>query len=141
MFLKKYIKDKFVFFSDLIPETEHFFTTRNGGFKENAKTYCDYLGIKRTDLVHPKQIHSANIKVAEINSTDYYGYDSIILTNKKQAVYLNFADCTPIILYDKNLNIGAVVHAGWRGTVERILIKTVEELTKSYRRMLLCCRG
>ena len=36
------------------------------------------------------------------------------------AIFLNFADCTPVILYDKKQNIGAIAHAGWRGTAQKL---------------------
>ena len=46
----------------------------------------------------------------------------------KISIFLNFADCTPIILYDKKQNIGAIAHAGWRGTVQKIAPLTVEKM-------------
>ena len=41
---------------------------------------------------------------------------------------MNFADCVPIILYSKLDNIGAIIHAGWKGTALEITKKTVEKL-------------
>ena len=42
------------------------------------------------------------------------------------------ADCVPIAIIDtKNKAIGAV-HAGWRGTYEKIAQKTIEEMSKNY---------
>ena len=42
------------------------------------------------------------------------------------------ADCVPIAIIDKkNKAIGAV-HAGWRGTYEKIAQKTIEEMSKKY---------
>ena len=70
----------------------------------------------------------------EDNVSDYPDTDSLILNNHNQAIYLRFADCTPVIIYDKKANIGAIAHAGWRGTVEGIVPKTVNkmrELTNS----------
>ena len=42
---------------------------------------------------------------------------------------MNFADCTPILLYDNKKNIGAIAHGGWRGTVKMIAQKTVQKMT------------
>jgi len=49
-----------------------------------------------------------------------------------QAVFLNFADCTPVILFDKKNNIAALVHAGWRGTAQSIVPKTLKVMVEKY---------
>jgi len=60
------------------------------------------------------------VQKVNIEQSDYPDTDGLIIDNKKQAIYLNFADCTPVILYDKKHNIGAIFHAGWKGTVSQI---------------------
>jgi YfiH family protein len=47
-------------------------------------------------------------------------------------VFLNFADCTPLIFYDEKQNIGAVAHAGWRGTVAKIGVLTAEKMINEF---------
>ena len=41
---------------------------------------------------------------------------------------MRFADCTPLIFYDTKQKIGAVSHAGWRGTAASIGVKTVRKM-------------
>lgn len=143
MFKEQFINNKKVFISDLIPELTHFFTTRESFIKTKDPNYeeqvssnksdiCNYLKISPDNLVFAKQIHSANIKITEEGINFYPDTDAIILTNKQQAVCLNFADCTPVIIYDKENNIAAVVHAGWRGTAQSIVQKTVLKLQKEF---------
>lgn len=136
MFKEKIIDSGKVIYSDLIPELEHFFTTRESSINDDRikNLTADYLGIKVEDLVNPAQTHSSNVAIAELECNRYPETDGLILTNKTQGVYLRFADCVPVILYDKKNNIGAVSHAGWRGTVARIVPKTIRkmmEITKS----------
>lgn len=133
MFKEKIIPTGKVIYSDLVPDLEHFFTTRESVIRSgeidvenNIKSLCEYLNIKRDDLISPVQTHSANVKYAITDVSDYPDTDGLILTNYEQAVYLNFADCTPVLLYDKRQNIGAVVHAGWRGTVGRIVPNAIK---------------
>lgn len=38
------------------------------------------------------------------------------------------ADCIPVLLYDKVNNAAAAVHAGWRGTVQRIVEKVFHHM-------------
>lgn len=135
MFREKSISTGRVYYSDLLTDLEHFFTTRETVIRSNEdgqdttnniKAVCEYLNIAEENLISPTQTHSTNVCYAHEGKTDYPDTDGLILTNFDQAVYLNFADCTPIILYDKMNNIGAVVHAGWRGTVGRIAPKAIE---------------
>lgn len=124
MFQIKYINKNIAYYSDLIPELEHFFTTRG----INLSDVQNYLNITSNDFIHPTQTHSSNIEFAVQNKQDYPDTDALILTNNKQGLYLRFADCTPVILYDKKSNVGAIAHAGWRGTVSGIVPKTVEKI-------------
>lgn len=126
MFKEKFISGKKVFYSDLIPELEHYFTTRGITVDEDFEGNRKYL--KVDSLIHPSQTHSSNVDFAKVGKSDYPNTDALILTNFEQGLYLRFADCTPVILYDKKANIGAIAHAGWRGTVARIVPKTVKKM-------------
>lgn len=135
MFYFKEINGKKILKSDLIKSAEAFFTTREICLKsqdfdttENKKTVAKYLNICEKNLISPTQTHSANIDVAIETRKDYPNTDALILTEKNLGIFLNFADCTPVILYDKKQNIGAIAHAGWRGTAQKIAPLTVEKM-------------
>ena len=104
MFYKKQIDGKDVYCSDMI-ETEHFFTSRDLIVKDNVDVISEYLEIEPKNLIHPVQTHSDNVRVVEGNLYSYENTDALILTSKDKAIYLNFADCTPIIIYDYKNNI------------------------------------
>ena len=38
------------------------------------------------------------------------------------------ADCIPVLLYDHHLRFIAAIHAGWRGTVQNIVGKTIQAM-------------
>lgn len=135
MFYFDKINGKTVLKSDFLEDITAFFTTRESVIKtkepefenlveENKKMFREYLQV--TELVSPSQTHSANVDFAVVGKTDYPETDALILDNKKQAVFLNFADCTPVILYDKKQKIAAISHAGWRGTAQKIAPETVK---------------
>ena len=42
------------------------------------------------------------------------------------------ADCVPVLLYDVSKDVIAAIHAGWRGTVGRIVEKTLEVMGSEY---------
>lgn len=138
MFYFDTINDKKILKSDYLDNA--FFTTReicicdkgtndNLEVKNNIKIIENYLHKK---LISPIQTHSSNIDTVKPSQHYYPNTDGLILTNKNQAIFLNFADCTPIILYDTKQNIGAIAHAGWRGTASKIGPKTVEKMVNEF---------
>jgi len=42
------------------------------------------------------------------------------------------ADCIPVLLFDPVHQAGCAIHAGWRGTVQRIVEKAVAKMTAVY---------
>ena len=129
MFKQKFIGDKTVYCSDIL-DAEHFFTSRELIVKDNVDLIREYLNVK--ELIRPGQTHSDNIKIVG-DCVDYEDTDALILSVKNIAIYLNFADCTPVILYDNVKNIGSVVHAGWRGTAKQIVQKTVIKMNDVFK--------
>ncbi len=143
MFYFEKINGKTVMKSDLLDGVEHFFTTRETLIKSkdddyqkivenNEKMFCEVLKIAPENFIHPSQTHSVNIEIAQVGKVDYPECDGLILANKEQSIFLNFADCTPVIIYDEKLNIGAVSHAGWRGTAGKISTLTVQKMMKDF---------
>lgn len=143
MFYIGEINNKKIVKTTILKNLEHCFTTRASVIysddinlqelvEQNKKELCKYLGIESQNLISPKQTHSSNVSVAQIEKKTYLDTDAMILTNKEQAIFLNFADCTSIILYDTKQNIAAVVHAGWRGTVGKIVIKTINKMIDDF---------
>lgn len=142
MFYFDEINGKKILKSNMLENVNAFFTTRdfcifskeNNNSDEiinNRKILTNYLKIKEENLITCVQTHGKNIKIANVG-VDYQDTDSLILTQKNAGIFLNFADCTPVILYDKNKKIGAVAHAGWRGTVEKIGQLTVIKMMKEF---------
>ena len=96
-----------------------FFTTRGfnpGDIPENGGR-----------VIRPEQTHSDHVEFVD-ERLEYPDTDGLILTNTNDTIYLRFADCTTLIFYDKKQNIGAVSHAGWRGTAASIGVKTIRKM-------------
>ncbi len=92
---------------------------------------CQQLNLSDTPLIIPDQIHSSYIKPSD--DTDFSACDAIILTTPNQPVMIQTADCVPILLYSPDQHVGAVIHAGWRGTAQSIAAKTADRMQKDYR--------
>lgn len=132
MFHVKQINGKNVYFSDYLENPEHFFTSRDLIVKENKGLISKYLNIEEENLIKPNQTHGCNIEIAKSNKKEYKETDALIVEDKNIAIYLNFADCTPVILFDERNNKAAIAHAGWRGTAQKIAQKTVLKMQKLY---------
>lgn len=56
-----------------------------------------------------------------------------ILTNRSEVtLFMRFADCVPVLLYEPNHKVVGLVHAGWKGTVQAIVLKTVAAMQEVY---------
>lgn len=123
--------------SDLLKEINAFFTTKEG---------FDFKLLSSKRVISPVQTHSDNVEFVDAR-TDYPSVDGLIITKPQDAIYLKFADCTPLIFYDKKQNIAAVSHAGWRGTAQKIGVKTVSKMNSDPKDIIaligpaisLCC--
>ena len=60
------------------------------------------------------------------------GIDALITRMPGCCICISTADCIPALLYDRQRRIVAAVHAGWRGTVNRILAKTLHRMQSAY---------
>ena len=85
------------------------------------------VGLRLEDLALPRQVHSDNVlwmqKAGRPEATD-----AVVTDKPGLCVCVKTADCIPVLLYDTRRRIVAAVHAGWRGTVARIVQKTVREM-------------
>ncbi len=145
MFKFEKINDKKILKSDYLSDktVKHFFTTRetvvtpkeltslNNLCKQNIMDISKYLEIDPDKIIIPTQTHSDNVKVAKAGQ-NYPDTDALILEDTDIAILLNFADCTPVILYDNKNNVGAISHAGWRGTASSIVKKTLKLMQERY---------
>ena len=85
------------------------------------------LGLRLEDLALPRQTHSDHVLwVSEAGRPE--DTDAVITDKAGLPVCVKTADCIPILLYDTHQRIVAAVHAGWRGTVSRIVQKTIEKM-------------
>ena len=75
-----------------------------------------------------KQIHSATCVPAAGRSGILGEGDALLEDTAGSVVAVKTADCVPILLIDDRHHAVAAVHAGWRGTVARIVGNAVEAM-------------
>jgi len=74
------------------------------------------------------QTHSTNIKYVNKPNSDLSDNDGFI--TKEKGIYLiaKTADCVPLIFVDKKNLIIGISHQGWKGTLDKMAMKMVNEL-------------
>jgi polyphenol oxidase len=53
--------------------------------------------------------------------------DGVISDGEKQGVWVASADCTPVLIGDRQTNQVGAIHAGWRGTAKRIVPEAIDK--------------
>jgi YfiH family protein len=92
------------------------------------------------NFVLAQQTHSDNIYVVKQKETRGWesmedaiqNCDALITDIKGVMLAVLTADCVPILLYDKEKEVVAAIHAGWKGTKSNIAYKTVQKMTEHF---------
>ena len=83
-------------------------------------------------LLTVRQTHSDLIHCVDSAPNDQLVGDGLITATPGLLIAIQTADCLPMILVDTNLRAVGVFHAGWRGTVKRIVEKGVGEMFRCF---------
>jgi len=100
----------------------------------NRRLLAEAMEVEEHALYLPSQVHKTNIVHVSLSTTkeELLETDALITSEPGICIAVMSADCVPILLYDKKNNVVAAVHSGWRGTVARILEKTLAEMNDRY---------
>ena len=125
--------------------------------EEYEKAVNDYkklatlVGIDYIDIAKPNQAHTKNIKVVEkkvngnepdFNLKEYEQIDGLVTDKKNIALATTNADCILLLFFDPTKRVIANVHSGWRGTLQRISVETINKMKSQYGcnpEDIICC--
>ena len=162
--------DHMLFKFHLLSESKdvvHFITARQGGASKppyesfnlslnvgdkvedvllNRSKLAFLAGISKERIYFPDQRHTANIKEVTIGTLpeELLNTDALVSNTKDCCITVLTADCVPVLLYDREKHAIAVIHAGWRGTIEMIVTKTIRFMEENYKSKasdLMACLG
>lgn len=83
-------------------------------------------------LITLRQIHSDIIRRVDSFPDEPLSGDGMITATPGLLLGIQAADCLPVILVDVKRHAVGVFHAGWRGTVKRIVEKGVGEMHRHF---------
>ena len=99
----------------------------------NKVALCGLLGIDSNRLVMPHQVHDCVVRRIDGPQQGVIeGVDAVMTDVPQLCIGVSTADCIPVLLYDSTHRAVSAVHAGWRGTVLRIVQKAVEAMHDAY---------
>lgn len=102
---------------------------------QNREAFAAELGFKTNRLVMLKQTHSDIIhKISGSFQSREGGVegDALITSQRDWLLGITVADCVPLLLFDPNTESYAAVHSGWRGSLQNIAGKTIEQMTLEF---------
>ena len=128
----------------------------NLGFKEkydkhenverNYKIIADTLEFSVNNIIYAHQKHTDNILVCDKKFTcaftgeqssplplpDNYIYDAMITDIPGILLTAKIADCVPVLFWDEEHNAVGAAHCGWRGTIQKLQVKTALKMREVY---------
>lgn len=108
---------------------------------ENRKRLAQAMGIDVNCLALGEQVHGVQVTVVgekgkgkgALDNADRFPATDALVTNIPGICLLVLtADCVPVLLYDPIKGVIAAMHAGWRGTVGKIVGRVVRKMEKEY---------
>lgn len=118
---------------------------------EDYEKICQAIGSKTEHLIKTNQDHTDEVKIAKekinLNKPDFnleqYAKTDGLITNKKDMLLATTnADCILLLFFDPVKKVIANTHSGWRGTLQRIAIKTVRKMKEEFDchpEDIICC--
>lgn len=108
---------------------------------ENRRLLAQRLGIAPDHIILPHQVHGAEVRQIDADflllpenerRMIVEGVDALVTNQRGICIGVSTADCIPVLLYDEAHHAVAAIHAGWRGTVQRIVQTTIDMMHLYY---------
>ena len=117
----------------------------------NFKNLSKAIEIDYTELVRPNQNHTKNVisinkkinsNLPDFNIKEYDNIDGLITNKSNIALVTTNADCILFLFFDPKKRVIANVHSGWKGTLGRISVNTIQKMKEEYNcnlQDIICC--
>jgi polyphenol oxidase len=99
---------------------------------ENRRRFESALGASDFMFVALKQIHSDVVQLFDAAPAQPCRGDASATQRAGLLLGVQTADCVPILLVDTKRRAVAAVHAGWRGTLQRIVVKAIGRMQMQF---------
>jgi hypothetical protein len=80
------------------------------------QAFAGVLGLDGAELTTMGSVHGASVARVDVPGGSVEDVDALITDRPGVVLFATYADCYPIVLWDQQLGVAGLVHAGWRGT-------------------------
>lgn len=117
---------------------------RSGDHKDrvgkNFSILFQETGLDNRIIFAPEQAHGSKVEMirkhSEFTDKELFrmipGTDGLVTAEKDAGLMCFYADCIPVIVFDKKRRVIGAIHSGWRSTAQNILGKTVERIKQEF---------
>lgn len=108
---------------------------KNENVVENRKRAFDFCKRSIESIFDVWQVHSTTVICTDrprASDEPHLKADAIFTDNPKITLFMRFADCVPILLFDPVKRVVGIIHAGWKGTVDNIVGNAIDTIQKKY---------
>lgn len=140
----------------------HFISSRTGGFSspphdslnlafhvedypniviKNREVFASAIDIPLNNFTFANQVHGNNVQIVteELKSSGTFeeqtaldATDALVTDTPDICLIVLVADCVPVLFFDPVKKVVGVAHAGWKGTIGRIVQNTVRVFMEKY---------
>lgn len=109
-------------------------------FVTDVKRLLEKAEIQPRALYSGQQSHGKNVAYCDgengepfVIGRQFSNTDGLLTDQEGIALLIKFADCTPVVLFDPKTKVQAIVHSGWRSTVEKISHVALRKMVDEYK--------
>ncbi len=99
---------------------------------ESRRAFARALGLDSDQLTTVGAVHGNRIARVDEPQDVVQGVDGLVTDRLGVSLFATYADCYPIVLWDREKKAVALVHAGWRGTQARVAEEAVTAMCEEY---------
>ena len=113
------------------------FASGNRSMRANVQWFLQSIGMNKEEVFLVRQVHgnvvydlkdawASSSQVADVSA------DAIITRLVGKPIGVLTADCIPVVVFDSNLKVAGVIHAGRKGTALGIVSQTIRAMQTIY---------
>ena len=107
----------------------------SGRVQANRQLSFQAIGRSLESLFDVWQVHSTEVVCTDSPrppGVPHLKADAILTDRPGVTLFMRFADCVPIFLFDPVRHVVGLVHAGWKGTVDKAVEAAVHVMKRRY---------
>ena len=119
--------------------TTHFFGTRHGPVIDDSTRDIGVIRARPPEyplVIQVRQVHGTDALILDspvmVDQELQGGWDALVTNQSGVLLVIRTADCVPVLIYDSRRHVVAAIHAGWRGSLQGIVPRTLHRMWEHF---------